>query len=229
MMQTVPYTSPDAAKVLALDPAHQRRVGLALAVLIMGAWGAAHVFGVFFYPWSAGGGLGLWLAPLYIALQCWLYVGLFIIAHDCMHGSLVPFRPAVNRVIGGICLTVYAGFNFDVMNRKHHLHHRHSGTDGDPDFDARHPHGFWTWYLKFFTEYFSGGEFLIIFAQVCVYLLIGVLGAAGGAVVAATVHVRHLPAAPARRSSLRRPPQRPLQPVFVDHFALHVFPLRVSP
>ena len=51
--------------------------------------------------------------PLLIALQCWLNVGLFIVAHDCMHGSLAPFRPALNRWIGRLCLALYAGFSYD--------------------------------------------------------------------------------------------------------------------
>lgn len=170
MSDPIPYSSPEAARALKLDPARQGRIGLALAGLIVAGWATAHVFAVFFYPWE---GAGPWLAPLMVALLCWLYVGLFIIAHDCMHGSLVPFRPALNAWIGRLVLTLYAGFDFDHMNRKHHLHHRHAGTDGDPDFDARAPHGFWSWYLKFFTEYFSGREFVIIFAVVCLYLVIG--------------------------------------------------------
>ena len=164
------YRSREAAAHLRLDPARQGAIGLALAALIIGAWLAAHVGAVFFYDWS---GAGLWVSPLVVALLCWLYVGLFIVAHDCMHGTLVPFRPSLNRLVGRLCLLVYAGFDFDAMNRKHHLHHRHAGTAGDPDFDARAPQGFWRWYAKFFGEYFSGREFSIIFAVVCAYLLLG--------------------------------------------------------
>jgi len=151
----------------------QSVIGLSLATLIIGAWLATHIGLVFFYTW----GLHSWLtAPAFVALQCWLSVGLFIIAHDCMHGSLVPFRPGINKWVGRIALGLYAGFSFDGLNRKHHLHHRHSGTDADPDFDDHPPeYGFWHWYLKFFTEYFSWREFLVLAAVVWTYLL--VLGA----------------------------------------------------
>jgi beta-carotene ketolase (CrtW type) len=154
----------------AADRDRQSRIGLALALAIIGGWIALHLFAVFFYPW---GGAATWLAPLVVLALCWLYVGLFIVAHDCMHGSLVPFRPALNRRIGQLCLLLYAGFSYDRMNPKHHRHHRHSGTPDDPDYDDRHPHGFWSWYGKFFAEYFSGRELVIIAALTAVYWLLG--------------------------------------------------------
>ena len=98
---------------------------IALAAAIISSWLAAHIYSVFFFEFSAG----TWpLAAILFLLNTWLSVGLFIVAHDCMHGSLVPFRPAVNRSIGRLCLTLYAGFSYDDLNRKHHLHHRHAGT-----------------------------------------------------------------------------------------------------
>jgi beta-carotene ketolase (CrtW type) len=148
----------------------QSVIGLLLAGLLIAAWMAAHVFAVFFYPWSP---LGIWCAPLMVALLSWLYVGLFIVAHDCMHGSLVPFRPTLNRRIGQLCLLLYAGFDYDRMNPKHHLHHRHSGTGEDPDFHDAHPHAFWPWYAKFFREYFSGRELIIIAALTAGYYVLG--------------------------------------------------------
>jgi beta-carotene ketolase (CrtW type) len=92
---------------------------------------------------------------LLILLLCWLYVGLFIVAHDCMHESFWPRKPMMNRVVGQLCLLLYAGFDYDELKRKHHLHHRYSGTDEDPDFDSRTPHTAWRWYRRFFGEYFS--------------------------------------------------------------------------
>ncbi len=156
----------------------QSIIGLTLAVAIIAAWATLHVLGVFFVPLEAG---LIWLIVPMVLVQCWLYVGLFIVAHDCMHGSLVPFRPAVNRFVGQLCLTLYAGFDFDKLNRKHHRHHRHSGTADDPDFDETPPHGFWAWYYRFFTEYFGWREYLFISAVVVVY--IAVLGAPLGNVL----------------------------------------------
>ena len=79
----------------------QAAVGIGLAVLIITAWTGLHVFGVFFYPWSWA---GVVLSPLLVAVLCWLNVGLFIIAHDAMHGSLAPIQPRLNRAIGRLTL-----------------------------------------------------------------------------------------------------------------------------
>ncbi len=166
--QVSPDQSPEAAA--RADARRQATIGLTLAGAIILAWLAGHIGLVFFFPLSDAS--LWWLVPIAVAVQCWLYVGLFIVAHDCMHGTLVPFQPRINRIVGQLCLGLYAGFSFDALNRKHHLHHRHSGTEGDPDYDARPPHGFWRWYLKFFSEYFSGREFVVIAAQTALYVLV---------------------------------------------------------
>ena len=110
----------------------QTAIGLALAAAIVLAFVTIHVLAVFHYPWTT---IGLLLAPLVVAVQTWLSVGLFIVAHDCMHGSLAPFRPGVNRWVGRLCLFLYAGFSFDRLIGNHFAHHRHAGTADDPDFD----------------------------------------------------------------------------------------------
>ncbi len=157
-----------------LPPQRQARIGVLLAAAIIATWLLTHIITVFYYAAPPNG--WTWttiaLAPLIIAFQCWLYVGLFIIAHDCMHTSLIPGRPAWNRAIGQLCLGLYAGFSFDRMMPKHHAHHRHAGHHDDPDFDDRHPHGFWRWFAKFFGEYFSWRELALISAVTWTYLLL---------------------------------------------------------
>jgi beta-carotene/zeaxanthin 4-ketolase len=140
-----------------------------LAIAIGSAWAALHVYAVFFHPLSEP---GLLAAPLIVAVLCWLNVGLFITAHDAMHGSLAPGRPAINRVVGRIALALYAGFSFDRLAAAHHLHHRKSGTDEDPDFCAAHPTRFWPWYLTFFRRYFGWREFGILTVLLATYLLV---------------------------------------------------------
>lgn len=145
-------------------------IGLALAALIIGAWLTLHVTAIFFVDWLAD---GAWIAaPFVIALQCWLSVGLFIVAHDSMHGSLAPQWPALNRAIGTFCVFIYAGFSYANLYENHHAHHRHAGTADDPDFDAEHPSSFWPWYLKFFRHYFGWREFGVLTVVVLIYLLI---------------------------------------------------------
>lgn len=149
--------------------ARQTMTGMTLAVLIIGAWLALHIHDVFFYRWTAA---GLLEAPFLIALQCWLNVGLFIIAHDCMHGSLAPRRPRLNRMVGRACLLLYAGFSFDRLRPKHFLHHAHPGTALDPDFDADHPDRFRAWFVRFFRAYFGRRELAVLAALLLIYLLI---------------------------------------------------------
>ncbi|MBX9925432.1 MAG: fatty acid desaturase, partial [Hyphomicrobiaceae bacterium] len=160
------HAYPDVTRDAPYDPARQSRIGLTLAIAIVIAWIGLHIATVFFFPLSLSNAP---LAVLIVAVQTWLYVGMFIIAHDCMHGSLVPFRPWANQLAGRICLFLYAGFFFDELNRAHHRHHRHSGTAGDPDFDDHPPHGYWRWFAKFFLEYFSLKQVAILVGVFLIY------------------------------------------------------------
>jgi beta-carotene ketolase (CrtW type) len=150
-----------------LNPVWQGFVGVSLAVLVILAWLATHIAGVFLFRFAIDPPL---LVPILVALQCWLNVGLFIVAHDAMHGSLAPFRPGINRAFGRLCLMLYAGFSFDRLLPKHFDHHRHSGTALDPDFHADGPTAFWPWFLAFFRRYFGWREFLTLAALLVLYL-----------------------------------------------------------
>jgi beta-carotene ketolase (CrtW type) len=150
----------------------QATIGLLLAAAIAAAWISLHVYGVFFHPLEGG---GLLAAPMLVAAICWLNVGLFIVAHDCMHGSLAPRRAKLNRLIGRLMLRLYAGFSFDRLVGKHFDHHRHAGTAHDPDFSEAHPRAFWPWYLAFLRQYFGWRELAVLTSLVAFYLL--VLGA----------------------------------------------------
>ncbi len=91
----------------ALHPKRQTRTGLLLAAAILGGWAGLHVFAVFlFHPTGAA---WAWALPI-IAVQTWLCVGLFIVAHDAMHGSLAPGQAKLNRLVGRLALLLYAGF-----------------------------------------------------------------------------------------------------------------------
>ncbi len=144
-------------------------LGPLYAALIFGAWAAVHIYSVFLHSLSAP----LWQTVGLISLQCWLYTGVFIVAHDTMHGSLIPGRERLNAAIGTAILFVYAGFNWKKMRAAHHDHHKYSGTDKDPDFNAPNPRAFWPWYLKFFLTYFGWRQILILVGFTLVYILLG--------------------------------------------------------
>ena len=135
----------------ALDKDRQALIGLGLAALVVAAWAWNHVHLVWIIDPFA--------APFETAartvLQVWLSVGLFIVAHDCMHGSLAPHRPQVNEGVGTLALALYAGFSYRALIAKHHAHHRHAGTAEDPDFDHENPDRPVRWYLAFMGEYLS--------------------------------------------------------------------------
>lgn len=147
----------------------QTAIGITLALMLMASWQVVHVYGVFWVDLAA---TPVVLVIGLVAAATWLSVGLFIIAHDAMHGSLAPYRPRVNFWFGQAALALYAGFRFTPLNREHHLHHRHAGTADDPDFDARPPHGFWPWYLSFMRHYFGLREFVTLNAIVWIYTLL---------------------------------------------------------
>lgn len=148
----------------------QTAIGIALALAIIAGWLALHITAVFFLPIERVGVAG---AMLIVALLCWLNVGLFIVAHDAMHGSLAPGRRGVNHAFGRVALALYAGFSFDRLMPKHFDHHRAPGTERDPDFHADHPRHLWRWYGAFMRQYFGVREFLVLSLFTAFYLLIG--------------------------------------------------------
>ena len=144
-------------------------ISLVLTTLVLGAWLTVHVSAIFLIDWTTP---GMWVwAPVLIAIQTWLSVGLFIIAHDTMHGSLVPGWPMLNRLIGRFSVLIYAGFSYSKLYDNHHAHHRHVGTADDPDFDVDNHSSFWPWYFKFFRHYFGGRELLLLTAIVVAHAL----------------------------------------------------------
>lgn len=98
------------------------------------------------------------LTYLLMLLQTHLYTGLFITAHDAMHGSVSRNRK-VNNTIGKIAAGLFAYNAYNKLFPKHHQHHRHVATDDDPDY---HTGGFFSWYLKFAREYVSIWQILLM-------------------------------------------------------------------
>lgn len=106
-----------------------------------------------------------------VSWQTWLYTGLFITAHDGMHGSIYP-SAFLNRSIGQICLWLYAGFDYSQLLAKHQLHHQYPASDRDPDFhDGKTVH-FWSWYCHFVWEHISWRQLLNLVAMFSVYATI---------------------------------------------------------
>jgi beta-carotene/zeaxanthin 4-ketolase len=109
-----------------------------------------------------------WFVMLWYSLQipfslrnplCWilflglthLYTGLFITAHDAMHGT-VSLHKRLNNAIGLLCGLLFAFNWLPRLKHKHQLHHTQVATAQDPDYY----HGsFWVWYLNFLKNYIT--------------------------------------------------------------------------
>lgn len=129
--------------------------GLAAATII-GAWGTTLVVLL-----SSDLNLqGLWWALPALLLQTFLYTGLFITAHDSMHGTVTPDYPRLNRVVGWAAVILYALFSFRKLRTLHWEHHRHPASQHDPDYHDGEHSGFWSWYLHFMKGYLSVGQIL---------------------------------------------------------------------
>lgn len=152
-------------------PANQKQmmVGLGLVAGIVGIWLGIHIYAMFFYRID---GSNWFLVPLIFAAQCWLSVGMFIAAHDGMHGSLAPGKKWLNESIGAFLLAFYAGFGWKKMRNAHWDHHKYSGTARDPDFDAENPAHFGRWYITFLKRYFGWQSIIYVFTVVTIYWLV---------------------------------------------------------
>ena len=112
-------------------------IGLLIALLVLGCWTTSIIL---LMQWRFS--FANPLLYLLILVQMHLYTGLFITAHDAMHGTVSSNR-TVNNLIGYVCTFLYASFWYPKLYTKHHQHHDHVHTANDPDY---HEGGFWSWY-----------------------------------------------------------------------------------
>lgn len=127
--------------------------GIFFAVLIIGAW----MLSVFLLM---GWQIDFRNPAVYllVLVQMHLYTGLFITAHDAMHGT-VSANKKLNVFIGQVCTALYALFPFSKLNAKHHEHHRHVHTSDDPD---HYEGNFLSWYLHFIRQYISWWQIVLM-------------------------------------------------------------------
>jgi beta-carotene ketolase (CrtW type) len=121
-------------------------IGVFIALTVILSWLASTVL---LMRWEYS-----WTNPLlyfFILLQMHLYTGLFITAHDAMHGTVSKNKP-INNAIGYIATFFYAAFWYRQLYGKHHQHHKHVHTADDPDY---HKGNFLSWYITFIKNYLS--------------------------------------------------------------------------
>jgi beta-carotene ketolase (CrtW type) len=123
-------------------------MGTIIALLILLLWFAHLVYLLMFVEVS--------VAPvmlIHIAIQTYLYTGLFITAHDSMHG-LVSSNRTLNRIVGQSATWLFAALSYSQLNQKHHLHHQFPGEASDPDYYTG-SQNFWRWWFSFLKNYVS--------------------------------------------------------------------------
>jgi beta-carotene ketolase (CrtW type) len=123
--------------------------GVIIALLLIAAWSITLI-------WTLSQKSELFHPAFQIALIAiltHLYTGLFITAHDSMHGSVAPYSKRLNDTLGRLCLVLYGWLDFDYLNRQHQLHHKTPGTQSDPDFFTGS--SCFLWYLNFMRYYIT--------------------------------------------------------------------------
>lgn len=135
--------------------------GLVIAAAVFAAWATALAVSLgSALPFSPSPPLSSILSGALVLLNTFLYTGLFITAHDAMHGTVAPAFPRLNRAIGRTATLLYALFSFEAMRAKHREHHAHPASSGDPDFHDGAHRGFFRWYLHFFFTYVTWKQLL---------------------------------------------------------------------
>jgi beta-carotene ketolase (CrtW type) len=147
----------------------QTLISSALAATLFAGWAVLHVGGIFFYDWTGDWGA----VAAVVLLQAWLSAGMFIVAHDCMHGSFAPGTAWLNRAVGHVAVGCYAAFSYRQLEASHFRHHRHAGTEADPDFDAEDPTRFAPWFVRFFFNYYTHRQLALITAMALLYMALG--------------------------------------------------------
>jgi beta-carotene/zeaxanthin 4-ketolase len=108
---------------------------------------------------------------LILPWQTFLYTGLFITAHDAMHGAVYPPNRAVNDAVGTFVLWLYGLFSFKTLLQRHIQHHRFPASETDPDYKSS---GFLGWYWTFMSRYWSWTRFIALVLMF--HLIHGVFG-----------------------------------------------------
>jgi len=131
-------------------------MGLLIALTVIVLWFAHLVFLLAYTGVSFTSPLILF----HIAIQTYLYTGLFITAHDAMHGLVSPNK-SINNGVGRLSTWLFAALSYSRLLEKHQLHHRFPGEENDPDYCIQ-SQNFWRWWFSFMKNYISWWQIVIL-------------------------------------------------------------------
>ncbi|MDN3203897.1 fatty acid desaturase [Algoriphagus sediminis] len=128
--------------------------GVIIALVIIVLWAISLTYWLHFdLSWSNP------LTYVGIILQTHLYTGLFITAHDAMHGLVSPNKK-LNHTIGWISAILFSYNFYWRLFPKHHEHHRFVATDKDPDYHESD--NFLIWYFSFAKQYINIWQLILM-------------------------------------------------------------------
>ncbi|MEM6251616.1 MAG: fatty acid desaturase [Cyanobacteria bacterium P01_D01_bin.156] len=145
----------------------------------LAVWGGLVVSGAIAATWSATlcCSLSLHLSDsspvavvFWLLVRTFLHTGLFVIAHDAIHGNVLPKYPLANRWVGQLALALYGFLPYQVCYRLHWRHHAYPAQDKDPDFYPK-PNGsvigyFIRWYCNFMASYLTPWNLMMVITGV---------------------------------------------------------------
>lgn len=131
-------------------------MGVLIALIIIVLW-FFHLFYVLSVQVVDMGMFSFWL---HIFIQAWLSTGLFITAHDAMHGTVAKSK-SLNTFIGRFSTFLYAGMGYGSLLKCHVNHHKYPATDKDPDYSVGNQN-FMLWWYRFMLRYLTIWQVLIM-------------------------------------------------------------------
>jgi beta-carotene ketolase (CrtW type) len=131
-------------------------MGLIISILILVLWGIHLLYSLTY----AKPALSDPVFYFHILLQGYLYTGLFITAHDAMHGNISP-QKMINKALGRLASFLFAGLSYSKLLRNHITHHRNPGEDNDPDFYNK-SQNFFVWWFVFMKRYTTITQLIIM-------------------------------------------------------------------
>lgn len=133
--------------------------GLLIAFIVIGLWAGSLIF-LLSLNVAKLQELQICFAVLW---QTFLYTGLFITAHDAMHGVVFPKNLKINHAVGTIAVFAYGLFSYRSLLKKHILHHKYPASQLDPDFHDGQYKNYFAWYFHFMKGYWNWYRLLGLF------------------------------------------------------------------
>jgi beta-carotene ketolase (CrtW type) len=116
-----------------------------------------------------------WVLPAILG-RTYIQTGLFILAHDAIHGVIMPSDRRLNLGIGRLAVTLYALLPYQKLALNHWQHHRYPGQAKDPDFHDGTNRNFFLWYWRFMDGYVNSKERTVLLFKIIAIVLVASFG-----------------------------------------------------